>query len=627
MRIDFEPIGRRVVCEEGMTLLEAAQKAGVVLSAVCGGEGTCGQCGVCIMEGNVSSPTLNEESILGNELKKDYRLACQTKIISDVRVHVPPDSLISAQHIQTEGEMPCIEIYPAVHAVNISTEFPSIVDLRSDERRLGDALLVHHKSGPDNDSMHIDIQVMRNMPIDLRSWNWQACAFIRAPVVRKNNFDQPDECSIKSPALTSRLSEVIALRPTGTLPMGLAVDIGTTKLAAYLVDLVSGDTLASMGLMNPQIAYGEDVIARINHAVSKPEGAEQLAATIIEALNGLARDLCTHAGRDVADIADAVFVGNTVMHHLLLGLPVKQLGLAPYIPACNDHINVKAREIGLKIATGAYVHLLPNIAGFVGADHVAMLLATEITKSYGAVLGIDIGTNTEISLRANGRHLTCSTASGPAFEGAHISHGMRAAPGAIEKVTIHDGQVYFRTVDNAQPVGLCGSGILDLTAQLLREGILDKRGDMKAHPRVRRGNTGAEFIVVSGDENNGREISFSRSDVTEIQLVKAAIRAGIRTMLNHVNISEADIDEVVVAGAFGTYLDVQSGIDIGMFPFLNRNCFRQVGNAAGAGARMALLSVSQREQAARIARQIEYIELSSEKGFQSEFTRALFFGA
>ncbi|MCX5807082.1 MAG: ASKHA domain-containing protein [Proteobacteria bacterium] len=624
MQVDFEPIGKRVICEGGTTLLEAAQKAGVMLTAICGGEGSCGRCIVRVMEGDVSPPTVSEKLLLGDDSTLDLRLACQTRIVGDVRVHVPPDSLVSAQRIQTEGQMPVIEMHPAVRAIDVCIETPSMSDPRSDARRLVDALECHI-SGADDNRMCIDIQAMRDMPVDLRAWNWQACAFVRDPESPKIAVDPADRCNNDNPAGTKLLPEVIALRPAGTVPLGLAVDIGTTKIAAYLVDLVSGDILASMGAMNPQIAYGEDVIARINHAVSKQDGARQLAEAVVEAINGLSDDLCAHAGRNAADIADAVFVGNTAMHHIFLGLPVRQLGLAPYVPACTDPIDVKAREVGLKFASGAYIHLLPNIAGFVGADHVAMLLATELAEHDGVVLGIDIGTNTEISLRARGRHLTCSTASGPAFEGAHIRHGMRAAPGAIEKVMIRDGHVYFRTVDNAPPVGLCGSGILDVMAQLLRAGILDKRGGMKDHPLVRRGNAGAEFIVVSGEENNGSEISFSRSDVTEIQLVKAAIRAGIHILLNHADVSEADIDEVIIAGAFGTYLDVQSGIDIGMFPSVDRYRFRQVGNAAGAGACMALLSVVEREHAARIAKQIEYVELSSEKGFQSEFTRALFF--
>jgi uncharacterized 2Fe-2S/4Fe-4S cluster protein (DUF4445 family) len=405
--------------------------------------------------------------------------------------------------------------------------------------------------------------------------------------------------------------------------LGLAVDIGTTKLAAYLVDLNTGETCATAGAMNPQIAYGEDVMARISHAISHASGGEQLRAAIVQALNQMARDLCTQVKRDIADIADAVVVGNTAMHHLFLGLPVRQLGLAPYVAAESAALDWKARDIGLEFALGAYVHLLPNIAGFVGADHVAMLLATGLAEREGVALGMDIGTNTEVSLRARGRHLSCSTASGPAFEGAHIRHGMRAAPGAIEQVSIHDGHVHIKTVDDAPAVGLCGSGILDLVAQLLHAGVINSRGAMQQNPRVRRGDHGLEFIVVPGHENGGREITFSRADISEIQLAKGAMRAGVNILLQHAGVTEADIDEVIIAGAFGTYLDAQSGLDIGMFPRVERHKIRQVGNAAGAGARMALLSVAQREHAIQIARQIEYIELTAEKEFQSEFARAL----
>jgi uncharacterized 2Fe-2S/4Fe-4S cluster protein (DUF4445 family) len=254
-----------------------------------------------------------------------------------------------------------------------------------------------------------------------------------------------------------------------------------------------------------------------------------------------------------------------------------------------------------------------------------MLLATGLPGREGVVLGLDIGTNTEVSLVARGRHLSCSTASGPAFEGAHIQHGMRAVPGAIERVAIHDERVFVKTVGDAPPVGLCGSGILDLVAQLFRAGVLNSRGamDPTRHPRVRRGEHGPEFIVVPGDENGGHEITFSREDVSEIQLAKGAMRAGVSILVKRAGVTEADIDEVILAGAFGTYLDAQSGIDIGMFPRVDRHRIRQVGNAAGAGARMALLSVVQRERAAQIARQVEYVELTAVPDFQSEFARAL----
>ncbi len=622
-QVDFEPIGRRVKCNAGATLLNAAQEAGVMLTAICGGEGSCGRCIVRVMSGEVSPPNDTEVSELGrDDVAAGWRLACQSAIAGDVCVHVPPDSLVTAQRTQTEGQALAVEHAPAVRAFDVRLPLPTQEDLRSDAARLRDALPVGVAG------LEFDARVLQRLPDDLRAWEFQASAFVR------DLHPTPPQSRVFSPCVAGgvRGGQVIAVRPYGTVPLGLAVDIGTTKLAAYLVDLNTGETCATAGAMNPQIAYGEDVMARISHAINHVNGGEQLRAVIVQALNQMARDLCAMARRDigdryaVGDIADAVVVGNTAMHHLFLGLPVRQLGLAPYVAAESAALDWKARDIGLELAPGAYVHLLPNIAGFVGADHVAMLLATGLAEREGVVLGMDIGTNTEVSLRARGRHLSCSTASGPAFEGAHIRHGMRAAPGAIEKVSIHGGHVRIKTVDDAPAVGLCGSGILDLVAQLFHAGVINSRGAMRAegeNPRVRRGDHGLEFIVVPGHENGGREITFSRADISEIQLAKGAMRAGVNILLRHAGVAEADIDEVIIAGAFGTYLDAQSGLDIGMFPRVERRKIRQVGNAAGAGARMALLSVAQREHAIQIARQIEYIELTAEKEFQSEFARAL----
>lgn len=593
-QVDFEPVGRRISVEPKTTLLNAAQRAGVLLTAICGGEGSCGRCIVRVVSGQVSPPTHIEQSELGREpIAAGWRLACQTNIASDVRVHTPPDSLATMQRTQIEGQAVTVELQPTVQAFSVQVAPPALDDLRSDANRIRSAI--------SRDDLAFDPRVLQRLSSDLRDQQFHLSAFVRR-------------------------NEIIGVRPAGTAPLGLAVDVGTTKLAAYLVDLSTGNTLAAQGAMNPQIAYGEDVMARIKHAVSQPDGAEQLRTAIVEALNGLARDLCAQASRNVMDIADAVVVGNTAMHHLFLGLPVRQLGLAPFVAAENAALTFKARDVGLELAPGAYVHLLPNVAGFIGADHVAMLLATGVAEREGVVLAMDIGTNTEVSLRARGKHFACSTASGPAFEGAHIRFGMRAAPGAIERVSIRDGKVFYQTVGNAPPVGLCGSGILDLVAQLRRANIINVYGvfqNENHNPRLRRSDRGIEFIVVHGDENNGIEITFDRRDISEIQLAKGAMRAGVNILLKRAGVLETDIDELIIAGAFGTYLDAQSGLDIGMFPRVERSKIKQVGNAAGAGARMALLSIAQREHAVRIARQIEYVELTMEPEFSSEFAHAL----
>jgi len=592
--VDFEPIGRRVLAEGGDTVLEVAQRGGIVLNATCGGEGACGRCIVRLMEGQASEPNITEEAELGNNTTEGWRLACQAIVLGDLKIHIPPDSLATAQRIQTEGQSLPIELGPGVKAVELTLPPASLKDLRSDALRLRQGLGIANPIIP--------LAVMRSLSDDLRDNDYRVSAFLREDTV-------------------------VGVRPAGTTALGLAVDLGTTKLAAYLVDLASGETLATAGVMNPQIAFGEDVMARIGHAINKPEGREQLRSVIVTAMMDLAMELCGQAGRTPLDIADAVVVGNTAMHHLFLGLQVKQLGLAPYVAAESDALDVGAREIGLEFAPGANVHLLPNIAGFVGADHVAMLLGSGMVEREGIVLGMDIGTNTEISLMAHGKHYACSTASGPAFEGAHITHGMRAAPGAIEKVVIREGQVRYQTIDGQPPVGLCGSGILDVVAQMYREGIIDARGSFTNggdNPRVQRAEKGLEYVVASEAEAGGREISFNRRDVNEVQLAKGAMMAGILILLEKAGLQVEDIDTVIIAGAFGTYLDVGSGMDIGMFPRIEREKFTQVGNAAGDGARMALLSMAKREQAVQVANRVTYVELTVEPSFSTVFANSLF---
>ena len=327
-------------------------------------------------------------------------------------------------------------------------------------------------------------------------------------------------------------------------------------------------------------------------------------------------------GADPMQIVDAVVVGNTAIHHLFLRLPVKQLGLSPYIPAVRSSVDIRAREIGLKIAPGAYIHVLPNVAGYVGADHVAMLLATRIADAQKTTLAIDIGTNTEICLNHRGRMTSVSCASGPAFEGAHIKFGMRAAPGAIEHVRLSNERLEIQTIGGEAPVGICGSGLLDVVAQLRLNQVLDRSGKMGSHALVRQNNGASEFVLA---ERAGRDaITVSQKDVRELQLAKAAIRLGIQALVIAEGLTEDDIEEVIIAGAFGTFIDVKSAMIIGMLPALPLERFKQVGNAAGTGARLALISQSQRAVAQKIAQQDGYIELAALPNFNRKFAEATY---
>jgi uncharacterized 2Fe-2S/4Fe-4S cluster protein (DUF4445 family) len=577
-QVDFEPLGRRLRVGRGVSILTAAQQAGVGLVSICGGKGTCGRCKVQVLEGQLSPLSETEgKKLNSDEIARGYRLACQAEVLSDLKLHIPPQSLTAAQRTQVEGQELTVPVVPVVMGRDVRLPPPTREDIRSDLDRmrhyLAETLGLSH--------LTVDFAVLRQLPTRLRKNGWSGTVGLRG-------------------------QEVVSFNPLGRELLGLAVDVGTTKLAGYLVELETGRTLATAGAMNPQIAYGEDVMARIAYAMDGEEQAATLREAVVGAVNDLARDLCTQSGHLLEAIVEAVVVGNTAMHHLFLGLPVRQLGLAPYLPVVSEALDLKAREVGLEITPGGYVHLLPNIAGFVGADHVAMILSTEIGEAGGTVLGLDIGTNTEVVLRANGRLIACSTASGPAFEGAHIKDGMRAAQGAIERLRILASGVEYQTIGDAPPVGLCGSGVLDAVAQLRQLGVVDERGNMGDHPRVRRTEHGPEFVLVAAEgDGNDRDVVITRGDVGEIQLAKGAIRAGINILLDEAGLSEQDVDQVIIAGAFGTYIDVSSAIVIGMFPPLPLERFNQVGNAAGMGAKLALVSKEQRAKAAEIARQVE----------------------
>lgn len=419
-------------------------------------------------------------------------------------------------------------------------------------------------------------------------------------------------------------AEIIAAGNVEDRMLGLAVDLGTTSIAVCLTDLETGEVLATRGVMNPQIAYGEDVISRISYAIDKDGDA--LQRVVVDGINNVIAKLCAQTAVSAEDIVEVVLVGNTAMHHLFLGLPVKQLIMAPYTPIVSDSLYIKARDIGLNLAPGAYVYTMPNIAGFVGSDHVSMLLATEIFAIHKTVIGMDIGTNTEITLSINGELSCCSCASGPAFEGAHIKHGMRAMAGAIETVRLEGDCVMLGTIDDKAPMGLCGSGILDATAQLLKTGVIDSKGRMKPHPCVRDTGQGKEFVLADQDQSGtGKEITLTSKDISEIQPAKGAIASGLNILIKNAGISWREIDQVIIAGAFGNYINIAGAIEIGMLPPLTLERYWQVGNAAGVGAKQALTSKTKRKAAIDPARRVNYVELTSFPGYPKIFAQALRF--
>jgi uncharacterized 2Fe-2S/4Fe-4S cluster protein (DUF4445 family) len=606
--VDFEPAGKRVEVKPGTTLLEAARLAGLPLTSECGGAGSCGQCQVIARETNstLSAHSQVEQAILTDEeLHAGLRLACQTDVLGDVKIDVPVYSLISGQRLQLDSTSSNGQTaFPGsfddrvVQTYAVSVVPASLHDLRSDLGRVLDFLgSAYALSG-----LEAAPAAVRSLSPLLRQHNWQVSALLRG-------------------------SQIVGFLAPGSHPLGLAVDLGTTKVAAYLVDLSSGETLAAEGRPNPQIGYGEDVISRLAYAINKDGGAQTLSRAVYKTLDELAGVLVERTGSSLSQIGEVCIVGNTAMTHLLLELPTHQLAQAPYVPATATPQEVRASDFGLAFAGDTRVHVPPCVAGYVGADLVAMTLASGIGQDQRTLLGIDIGTNTEIVLSVRGRPrlLALSCASGPAFEGAHIRAGMRAAAGAIEKIRLDGDRATYQTIDGALAVGICGSGIIDAVAELRRVGIINARGRFQADaPGVQMGHDGLEYVLVPASQSGtGENITIVQNDVNEIQFAKGAIMAGIRVLLQVGEVGLENLDGILLAGAFGTYLNLDTSIAMGLLPDIPLDRYQQIGNAAGDGARQILVSRAARARAVEIAGQIDYIELTVYPDFRRIYAKSM----
>ncbi len=591
----FQPLGKRVPADVGRDLLDIAQRAGVGINSVCGGIGICGNCRVRVGGRGISELNTAElETLHPHDTAGGLRLACQAVVLDDAEdivVDVPPGTMLVGQRSQVEGEQRALALVPTVRVHDLAALPPSVTDLRGDWERLTGASLA---------DWTVSAPVLATLPACLRANHWRV-------------------------SMVTQGSQVLAFLQPDSRPLGVAVDVGTTGLAAYLLDLLSGETLATVGATNPQIAYGEDVMSRLTAVARDETRAGRLQQVLVDELNRLIGLLCAEAGVERSAVVEVAAVGNTAMHHLLFGLPVDQLGRAPYVPAFASELSTPARDLGLAIAPGAPIFTPPCIAGFVGADHVAMLLASGALTNDGVTLYLDIGTNTEISLTARGEHWCCSAASGPAFEGAHIAHGIRAADGAIERVSWNGDGLHWRTINDRPPIGICGSGIVDCIAVLTERGILSAAGALRrADPLVRGAGKDSWIEVAGADESaNGQAVILSRADVSEIQMAKAAIRAGIKLLVETAGLRESEIDTIILAGAFGTYIDPQSACTIGLIPTLPLQQIHQVGNAAGVGAQQLLLNVNDRAAARRIVRHVHYVELTTHAQFRDRFSQAL----
>jgi len=605
--IIFQPHGKRIEAVKGETLLEAAIDAGVGINSICGGRGLCGKCRVIVREGgeNLSPPTEAERRTLSREdFINNFRLACQARIEKkgQILIEVPLESQVNRQRLLLKGLEKKIAPQPAVRKITLNLKEPSLLDVLADVDRLLEA--VESEVGL---KAKMDYEAMKEAPHELRRGKWRVSVVLW------------------------RDEEIISVEHDSSPELyGFAVDIGTTKLAGYLVDLKSGKVVATASMMNPQITYGEDVITRIKFAMENEENLKVMNRSVIEGINKMISEACEKAQVSQQRIYDMTVAGNTAMHHIFLGIPPNYVALIPYPAALQSPIDVKARELGVKINSGAYVHALPAIAGFVGGDAVADVLATEIYRADEVSMLIDIGTNTEIVL-GNRENLTaCSCASGPAFEGAHIKHGMRAVSGAIEHIWI-DPETFeagYRTIGDEKPHGLCGSAIVDAVAEMLKTGLIDSSGRFNRRietPRLRKNGNSFEFVIAWKDEtSNAYDIVVTQNDIREVQLAKAAIYTGTSILMKHMRVQPKDIQRIYLAGAFGNYVDPQNAKIIGMYPDVPLERVRFVGNTAGSGARMTLLSVKAREKAGELAKKINYVELGADPNFQDEFLKATY---
>ncbi len=604
VRVTFEPDSRTVFVLPGTKMTEAAARAGLTLDAPCGGAGTCGKCRLLVTAGACEPGDTDKKFFSDAELAEGWRLACQTAICGETTVTVPEGSRFASQHqiLMESHNNAADEVMPAVRKVHVKLNAPSLEDDMPDLTRLDEAI----------GQVKVDLNTLRAIPQLLRQSGWEGTA-----------------------VLTDH--HLIDFEPGDTTDMclGVAFDIGTTTVVASLLNLCDGSELAIASDMNPQTRFGDDVITRIMRCTESDTALAEQQAAIIETVNSLIAELCTKSGKNAKYIYEVSFAGNTTMEHLLCGLDPQQLGQIPFVPAHGRGLMFRASELKLNIHPQGAAYVFPVMGGFVGGDTVAGTLSTKLSQATGATLMVDIGTNGEIVLAHGGKLLAASTAAGPAFEGARISCGMRATNGAIEKVVITD-DLEINVIGNAKPVGLCGSGLIDLAADMLEVGIISPEGRLLTgdelpadlpsalRDRVIESQDGQPAFLLA--ESPRGPITLNQRDIRELQLAAGSIRAGIKILLKQADLATSDLAQVLIAGGFGSFIRRNKAQRIGLLPGdVDHTKIRYVGNASLDGARWALLSTRARKQAEQLARDTQHVELSQDMNFQMEFAEAMIF--
>jgi len=608
-RITFQPSGRSVFVLPGTRIIEAAGRAGININMPCGGQGTCGKCRIQITSKAKELPCSPEKDVFSpEELQQGWRLACQTSIWGDVTVYIPDDSLIfTSQKILTKSRgFGQIQTQPTVRKIYVELTEPTRTDNKPDLERLGEQI----------GEYKIGLEKLKELPKFLRDNDFKGTA-----VLLDHNL--------------------IDLEPgdTATKCYGAAFDIGTSTIVGSLLDLCNGAEIGITSGINPQVSYGDDVLSRIEHASSCADCLHQLHAQVIASINRMIESMCQEKGIDREQIYEVVITGNTTMEHFFCGIDPSSLGQVPFVPVHSKGLMFSANELNLSVNHRGLVYLMPIIGGFVSGDITAGILVTNLTSQTNPYLLVDVGTNDEIVLAKDDNIWAASTAAGPAFEGARISCGMRATHGAIEKV-VFDEDVRCSTIGGANPIGICGSGLIDLAAELLENGVLSTNGRLLSGDelpaeladaikrRVRKNKDGqAEFLVY--EPQKGRKdlsVTITLRDIRELQLAVGAIRAGVEIMLRKTNIKVEEIQKVFVAGGFGYFIRRANAQRIGLLPRqLSHDKITFIGNSSLDGARLALLSTDARRKTEQIAEKTSHIQLSLDSEFQTEFVNAMIF--
>ncbi|HUT36425.1 MAG TPA: ASKHA domain-containing protein [Planctomycetota bacterium] len=605
IKVTFEPEGKAAYVLPGSLVLEAAARAGIIVDTPCGGRGTCGKCRVVVRDG-CAAPTATERRLLKpKELASGVRLACQAKLVRETAITVPDASRFFEQRILTTGVRRVTRLCPAVAKRAARVAEPTLDAARADADRVLDAL--------GSAGRRLDLGAARQLPAALRAADHQITAVLHG-------------------------DDVIAFEPGDTTGrcFGAAFDIGTTTVVGSLLDLTTGHEVALGARTNPQVAFGDDVVARITCA-TEGDGLRELQAKIVECINDILGEMAAKAGIAREAIYEMTTVGNTTMNHLLLGLDPRHIAQMPFPAAVRGSLTVPAAELGIAIHPRGRVYTMPNIAGFVGGDTVGVILAADLPARRKPTLAVDIGTNGEMVLGTRKRLVACSTAAGPAFEGARIRFGMRAADGAIEQVRFGD-DVETSVVGDAPPRGLCGSALIDALAELLRAGILEPSGRLRGpgdlprrlpkaiRRRVVPGERGNDFVLADRAETSlGEPILLTQADIRQVQLAKGAIRAGIEVLKKHLGVDDAGIDAILLAGGFGNFIRRRNALRIGLLPPVEHERIHFIGNAALVGAKMVLACTDYRAQAEAVSREVEYLELGGLPEFQAHFAEAMLF--